>query len=128
MLKDCGGFQLLRSRGSTRSKKLDTIPCPDDGYSPEYLLSESVMVGQALIYIRPLQKDIDLQTLESDQPISSGPLTECLYCNKKYSLSEIQDHVDVCENARVQVRPEQHVLLFKLNSFKPCQFKHLSAR
>ncbi|XP_057213283.1 uncharacterized protein LOC130568441 isoform X2 [Triplophysa rosa] len=97
MLKDCGGFQLLRSRGSTRSKKLDTIPCPDDGYSPEYLLSESVMVGQALIYIRPLQKDIDLQTLESDQPISSGPLTECLYCNKKYSLSEIQDHVDVCE-------------------------------
>ncbi|RXN16694.1 hypothetical protein ROHU_008251 [Labeo rohita] len=39
MLKDCGGFQLLRSRGSTRSKKLETIPCPDDGYSPEYLLT-----------------------------------------------------------------------------------------
>lgn len=60
MLKDCGGFQLLRSRGSTRSKKLETIPCPDDGYSPEYLLSESVMVGQALIYIQPLQKDLQV--------------------------------------------------------------------
>ncbi|RXN33325.1 nuclear apoptosis-inducing factor 1-like protein [Labeo rohita] len=39
LLKDCGGFQLLRSRGSTRSKELETIPCPDDGYSPDYLLS-----------------------------------------------------------------------------------------
>lgn len=38
-----------------------------------------------------------VQNLESDQPVSTGPLTECLYCNKKYSLSEIQDHVDVCE-------------------------------
>ncbi|KTF93731.1 hypothetical protein cypCar_00032262 [Cyprinus carpio] len=97
ILKECGGFQLLRSRGSTRSKILETIPCPDDGYCPEYLLSESVMIGQAVIYIRPLQKDIDVQNLESDQPVSTGPLTECLYCNKKYSLSEIQDHVDVCE-------------------------------
>ncbi|XP_076836719.1 uncharacterized protein LOC143504293 [Brachyhypopomus gauderio] len=57
------------------------------------------MVGQALVYIRPLQKDIDVQSLELgyDQSISSGPLTECLYCNEKYSLSEMPGHVDVCE-------------------------------
>ncbi|XP_065109922.1 uncharacterized protein [Paramisgurnus dabryanus] len=96
-LKECGGFQLLRSKGTTRSKTLETIPCPDGGYSPEYLLSESVMIGQALIYIRPLQKDIDLQVLEDEQPTCSGPLTECLYCSEMYSLSEIQDHIDVCE-------------------------------
>lgn len=76
LLKDCGGFQLLRSRGSTRYKKIETIPCPDEGYAPEYLLSESVMVGQALIYIRPLQKDTDLQVGRTrlKSPVSDNTL------------------------------------------------------
>ncbi len=34
------------------------------------------------------------------------------------------------DSARAQVRPEQQTLIsvFKLNSFKPCQFKYLRAR
>lgn len=60
-LKDCGGFQLLRTRGSTRSKVLEIIPCPQDGYTPEGLCNKEFGVGAAVIYIRPLQKDIDLK-------------------------------------------------------------------
>ena len=60
-LKDCGGFLLLRSRGSTRSKALEVIPCPQEGYTPVYLSRQELGVGSAILYIRPLQRDIDLQ-------------------------------------------------------------------
>uniref|UniRef100_A0A3B3CIG3 Histone H2A/H2B/H3 domain-containing protein n=1 Tax=Oryzias melastigma TaxID=30732 RepID=A0A3B3CIG3_ORYME len=59
----CGGFQLLRARGSTRSKSLDIIPCPKDGYTPEFLCNKELGVGAAVIYIRPLQKDINLEVV-----------------------------------------------------------------
>lgn len=62
-LKHCGGFQLLRSRGSTRSKVLKIIPCSQDGYTPELLCNKELGVGAAVIYIRPLQKDIDLEVI-----------------------------------------------------------------
>ncbi len=44
-------------------------------------------------------------------------MTSHLFCNR-------------ADSARAQVKPEQHTLIsvFKLNSFKPCQFKHLRAR
>ncbi len=39
-------------------------------------------------------------------------------------------HHPGADSARAQVRPEQHTLIsvFKLNSCKLCQFKHLRAR
>ncbi len=39
-------------------------------------------------------------------------------------------HDPGADSTHAQVRPEQHTLIsvFKLNSFKLCQFKHLRAR
>ncbi|XP_013855930.1 uncharacterized protein LOC106511731, partial [Austrofundulus limnaeus] len=98
-LKDCGGFQLLRSRGSTRSKVLDVITCPQEGYTPELLCNKELGVGAAVIYIRPLQKDIDLENPLSVTPTSqtNGPMVECIYCAEIFCLSEIESHVDCCE-------------------------------
>ncbi|XP_051951404.1 uncharacterized protein LOC127621731 [Xyrauchen texanus] len=86
----------------TTSNHADPIGPPDKYCTPQYFSDHLTRVWRfpALAIQRintPLQKDIDVQILESDQPISTGPMTECLYCNEKYSLSEIQDHVDVCE-------------------------------
>lgn len=47
--------------GLKRSKVLEIIPCPQDGYTPEGLCNKEFGVGAAVIYIRPLQKDIDLK-------------------------------------------------------------------
>ncbi|KAF6738325.1 hypothetical protein FQA47_007876 [Oryzias melastigma] len=57
-LKDTGGFELLRISGSTRTRNLGLIPCPDNGYTVGYIRSPICGIGQATIYIRPLQKSI----------------------------------------------------------------------
>ena len=57
-LSEGGGFQLLRSSGARRS--LDLIPIPTMGYRIPYLKD---CLGQAIGYIRPLQKDLDRSPL-----------------------------------------------------------------
>ncbi|XP_023811216.1 uncharacterized protein LOC110014692 isoform X2 [Oryzias latipes] len=98
-LKHCGGFQLLRSRGSTRSRVLDVLPCSKDGYTPEFLCNKELGVGAAVIYIRPLQKDIVLENTPSATTSvqSTGPTVECVYCTDTFTHSEIEGHIDSCE-------------------------------
>lgn len=60
-LKSCGGFELMRS-ASTHKFQLDTIPIPKGGYTSSYLSDESGL-GQAMCYIRPIQKDIEMENL-----------------------------------------------------------------
>ncbi|XP_036067559.1 uncharacterized protein LOC112136945 [Oryzias melastigma] len=97
-LKDCGGYQLLRSRGSCRSKMLVLIDCPSDGYTPLYLF-KSANIGQAVIYVRPLQKDIDLKNmLEKQAEQHSECMVSCIFCGHNLSFTNIQDHVDIFES------------------------------
>lgn len=58
-LKDGGGFELLRPYGATRTKTLQVIPCPSEGYTPHYL-QDTIGIHAAIVYIRPLQKDRDM--------------------------------------------------------------------
>lgn len=58
-LKDGGGFELLRPYGATRTKTLQVIPCPSEGYTPHYL-QDTIGIHAAIVYIRPLQKDLDM--------------------------------------------------------------------
>ena len=53
-LSEGGGFQLLRSSGARRS--LDLIPITTMGYHIPCLKD---CLGQAIGYVRPLQKDLD---------------------------------------------------------------------
>ena len=57
-LSEGGGFQLLRSSGARRS--LDLIPIPTMGYDIPYLKD---CLGQAIGYVRLLQKDLDRSPL-----------------------------------------------------------------
>ena len=62
-LKAGGGFEILRS-GGTRPKGLVAInPNTACGYSVKFLRDESGL-GQALAYIRPLQKHLDISAVE----------------------------------------------------------------
>ncbi|XP_039523838.1 uncharacterized protein LOC120476763 [Pimephales promelas] len=78
-LKDGGGFELLRPYGATRTKTLQVVPCPSEGYTPHYL-QDTIGIHAAIVYVRPLQKDLDM----------------CIYCEETFSHAEIQDHVDKC--------------------------------
>ena len=57
-----GGYELLRtSQQSNRS--LEVIPPPSSGYTVTYLKG---IIGQAKVYIRPLQSDLDTSLVEED--------------------------------------------------------------
>jgi hypothetical protein len=57
-IKEAGGFEILRSSGSSRS--LERIQVPPTEYTVSYLKE---ILRQAIAYIRPLQKDLSLEPL-----------------------------------------------------------------
>lgn len=59
-LRQGGGFELLKITGTTRSHKLTIIPCPNDGYNARYLKNPQTQIGHATIFIRPLQRNLNL--------------------------------------------------------------------
>ena len=65
-LADGGGYELLRCLHNSRS--LVQLPAPAGGHTPETLKED---VGQARIYLRPLQIDLTLAP-EHDTPSSPG--------------------------------------------------------
>ncbi|KAJ8340591.1 hypothetical protein SKAU_G00352240 [Synaphobranchus kaupii] len=91
-------FFCLSGRGSTRSKILEVIHCPDEGYFPVFL--SDCGVGQAVIYIRPLQKDLTMESAPAASTYTSGPKLACMYCGEKISQAEMQEHVDSCEKTK----------------------------
>ncbi|XP_054871981.1 uncharacterized protein LOC118470840 isoform X2 [Amphiprion ocellaris] len=89
-LKEGGGFEFLKIVGSTRSRNLVLLPCPSTGYTLAYLKDPSTMIGQATIYIRPLQQDLPIDC-ESSQT-ASGPVIPCITCQKEVPFSEMKLH------------------------------------
>lgn len=61
-LIDAGGFELLRA-SELGSKQLEPIEMPSNGYSVEYIRA---VVKSAKIYIRPLQRDLDITPIEDE--------------------------------------------------------------
>ena len=53
-LEEGGGYEICRTH--VGSRELNVIPCPPDGYTQSFL---SIEAGQARLYIRPLQRDLD---------------------------------------------------------------------
>ncbi|CAL8234591.1 unnamed protein product [Boreogadus saida] len=94
-LNDCGGFEILKVSGMTRSKKLSVMPCPSTGYTIKSIKNH---IKSATIYIRPMQKDIDTTPVEPESVVS-GPKEKCLICAEEIFFSELKDHVKHCRSA-----------------------------
>ena len=62
-LRQGGGFELLRIAGTTRSRNLNLIPCPNEGYNVKYL--KDSQIGHAVLFIRPLQRSLNLEPVSS---------------------------------------------------------------
>jgi len=65
-LKSGGGYELMRT-SDRGNRSLAVIPCPSSGYTIAYLRS---VAGQAKVYIRPLQKDLDLSPIDELDAVS----------------------------------------------------------
>ena len=77
-LRTGGGYELLRAN-ERNTRCLDVIPPPPGGYTVEYLKG---VAGQAKVYIRPLQKDLDLSPTEGEGVVSViYELKQCVLCD-----------------------------------------------
>ncbi|XP_053386140.1 uncharacterized protein LOC128550670 isoform X2 [Mercenaria mercenaria] len=90
-LRDCGGFELLRTPPGSRVA-LESILMPAGGYTSAYLADESAL-GQAMCYIRPIQKDLDTEKMRTEL---SEPCQECLTCGDMIPINVLREHVEVC--------------------------------
>lgn len=66
-LRGGGGYELLRSVGS--SHELEVIPSPSGGYTASYVKN---VVNQAKVYVRPLQKDLCLDEILTEDDVVSA--------------------------------------------------------
>lgn len=71
-----GGYELLRTSQES-NRNLEVIPSPPSGYTVSYLKG---VVGQAKIYVRPLQKDLDDSPLEEGDAVSCALLCIIFVC------------------------------------------------
>lgn len=64
-----GGFELMRTCVGSRSI-LEPIPMPTEGYT-SYSLAEETGLGQAICFIRPIQKDLEMLTESITEQVNS---------------------------------------------------------
>ncbi|XP_030001828.1 uncharacterized protein LOC115427419 isoform X3 [Sphaeramia orbicularis] len=115
-LSEAGGFELLRIRGSTRSRELSLISCPNTGYSVKYLKSPQAMIGHAVIYIRPLQRSLNMDQEDSESSDTTGPLIACLSCGVEFQFDAIKAHSETCN--RTVNDPLEAIKLFRQSVMK----------
>ncbi|KAM6997496.1 G2/M phase-specific E3 ubiquitin-protein ligase-like isoform 6-T6 [Tautogolabrus adspersus] len=99
-LQEGGGFEFLKIAGSTRSRNLSLLQCPNTGYTLAYLKDPSTTIGQATIYIRPLQQDLPIDSESSGH--ASGPAISCITCQKEVPFSEMKLHRANCDGTPMQ--------------------------
>jgi hypothetical protein len=65
-LKSGGGFELLKGiGGGSGARNLESLPLGPNGYSIRYI-RETLCIGQAVLYIKPLQVKLDMTPEDVD--------------------------------------------------------------
>ncbi|KAK7175892.1 hypothetical protein R3I93_000223 [Phoxinus phoxinus] len=77
----------------TRSRNLVVLSSPNTGYTIKTLKQN---MGHAVIYIRPMQKDIELSSSVVCKSPMLGPMERCLTCEKKFNFNELKVHIESC--------------------------------
>ncbi|XP_030580690.1 uncharacterized protein LOC115777020 isoform X2 [Archocentrus centrarchus] len=90
------GWLLYKSTGGPGKRKLVAIPSDVDGYTGRFIRSVS-SAGKTLLYIAPLQNDLDLTPLPSDAAeFKKMPRAACQVCKKTMPLHILALHIEGC--------------------------------
>nr|XP_020475098.1 uncharacterized protein LOC109971293 [Monopterus albus] len=101
-LRQEGGFELVEISGTTRSRQLILISCPNEGYHVRHLKDPQTQISHATIFIRPLQRNLNLEPacLQDCQAGCRselvGPPQKCVTCGHEFPFSYIKAHSDEC--------------------------------
>uniref|UniRef100_A0A8C2H3U6 HECT domain-containing protein n=1 Tax=Cyprinus carpio TaxID=7962 RepID=A0A8C2H3U6_CYPCA len=91
-----GGWLLYKASGGSGQRKLTVIPPESEGYSAK-LLKSSSNNGRHMLFIVPLQDEIDISPLPFDAPeFSKMPKSQCKTCGETLPLQALALHVESC--------------------------------
>lgn len=93
-LSESGGYELLRATDKG-GEELIGIDMPSSGYTVEYL---KAIVTLAKLYIRPLQKDLDLGECSKDESCKNVH-QDCHNCGELLPMNLLKDHIANCPKA-----------------------------
>jgi hypothetical protein len=88
VLRGAGGYQFLKC--FPNSRKMEILP----SITHESPLSLKRLVGGAKTFIKPLQRDIDIQDEMMTEFIE--PTDECLTCGMVLPINELPEHSEIC--------------------------------
>lgn len=121
-LKNCGGYELLRSMVGSRVS-LEKLKMPNNGFTTSYLAAESNL-GQACCYIRPIQRDVEMIQLDNkNEDEDEMVFEECLQCKESIPLLKLREHIQACTQSLSS--DEEYSILPKLKKRKQtpiCQY------
>lgn len=87
----------LFSTGGWGSRKLNMVPPEDSGYTGS-LLKNASAGGKTVLYIAPIQEELDPQPLPPDSSsFSNMPKAMCHSCQTSYPLQLLALHVETCQ-------------------------------
>ena len=94
-LNDSGGYEFMHAKPGSR--ELNVIREGQNGYTVDFLKR---FVGQGRLYVRPIQRDLDLnpETVKIDH----GDVVEeiCNYCLNTFPMNQLREHIYVCPDKR----------------------------
>ncbi|XP_039883481.1 uncharacterized protein LOC120730914 isoform X3 [Simochromis diagramma] len=92
-----GGWLIYKGAGGWGSRKLNMVPPEDSGYTGS-LLKNASAGGKTVLYIAPIQEELDTQPLPSDSSsFSNMPKAMCHSCQTSYPLQLLALHVETCQ-------------------------------
>ncbi|XP_051995996.1 uncharacterized protein LOC127653363 [Xyrauchen texanus] len=92
-----GGWLIYKGAGGWGSRKLYMVTPGDSGYTGLMLKTASIG-GKGVLYIAPIQEELDTQPLPPDsRSFSSMPKAMCHSCHTSYPLQILALHVETCK-------------------------------
>eukprot|EP00794_Sanderia_malayensis_P018367 gene18367-20214_t len=92
-LEFAGGFELMYSE--SRSRELKVIPPGPEGITMKYMTS---FIGQGKVYIRPIQENLPLVSLQKESNLESNAQREmCNNCMELIQLHKLRQHYLNCK-------------------------------
>ncbi|XP_073805177.1 uncharacterized protein [Danio rerio] len=93
-----GGWLLQRASGGSGQRKTATLPQGSQGYTAK-ILKASSNNGKNVIYIVPLQEEIDITPLPYDAPeFKNMPKNICMTCGASVPLQLLPCHLEECQS------------------------------
>ncbi|XP_062846704.1 uncharacterized protein LOC134308102 isoform X2 [Trichomycterus rosablanca] len=92
-----GGWLLHKAAGGSGQRKTTPLPQGSQGYTAKILKSSSNN-GKNIIYIVPLQEEIDMTPLPYDAPeFKNMPKNVCMTCGQSVPLQLLPFHIESCQ-------------------------------